>query len=138
MPSGTPTCVCPKLEKVDLPHLEADIEKYNKAGVFEETEYQWWLQFLESFKRIYGQLPDEVPTWPLDVIPKVGCLKATNAPQPTTQASNRIEQLHSAERENLPQVYVYTCMYMYMYPVGVHSRMGAPHLEIVRGCQNKV
>ena len=77
--------------------------KYNQAGIFEEEENQWWLQFLESFGINYGQTPDELPTWPLDTLPKVSSL-TPGLPQPATRVSDKIEQLHSAERDNLPQV----------------------------------
>ena len=108
MPSGAPNCVTPKLDKVDLPHLENDVQKYNKAGVFEDEDYRWWLQFLESFMATYGQLPAEAPTWPLDVLPKVSNLSIPT-PQPPARATDLVEQLRSIEKETPPQVLLHVC-----------------------------
>ena len=70
--------------------------------MFTEDQYQTWLKFLDSFHAQYGQIPEDYPVWPLDILPK-----AAQPPQPTTivtHVSKKIEDLHAAEITSPPQV----------------------------------
>ena len=43
--------VDPSLQKIDLPHLTRDIERYHNVGVLPASEYLWWKEFLDSFEQ---------------------------------------------------------------------------------------
>lgn len=95
MPTGYPGLVEPSLDKVDLPHLHADIKKYNEAGVFTGTDFEWWQQFLSSFEDEYVSLPEPPPDCPLDEI-----FTLMQDPPPPSEANipESILNLHSAQK----------------------------------------
>ena len=61
----------PNLEKIDLPHLKADIQKYEKAGVFTDGAYSYWQRFLDGFESTYGMLPAVPVPWIVNDLPTV-------------------------------------------------------------------
>ena len=85
--------VPPTLNKVDLPHLKNDINKYHDVGVLPLTEYAWWKRFLGSFELHYGSLPKESPPCMLE---KLDYIRASTSapPERVPIISKRVQDYH--------------------------------------------
>ena len=102
-PPGTPDCVQPNLDKVDLSHLKSDIPKYERAGLFNDEANDWWHSFLSGFEATYGTVPSITPTWPVDVFKSI--IASGNAESNSViEVSEKITSIHSTQMENHPKV----------------------------------
>ena len=101
VPPGSPSLLAPKLDKLDFPHLQRDIKKFDDAGVFSIEDKSWWDTFLDSFMEKYGQIPTEIPPWPVDSFRTSG--ERPSLPLP--QVSTKLQDLHNAEQSTPPEVH---------------------------------
>ena len=102
MPEGSPLLVEPHSEKIDLPRLKVDVIKYGAAGVFSDSATQWWSEFTQSYDILYGNLPKECPPWLMDLL-----VPANHVIPQRVLIDDRILQLHEANKESQPEVYIY-------------------------------
>ena len=100
----------PNLEKIDLPHLKADIQKYEKAGVFTDGAYSYWQRFLDEFESTYGMLPAVPVPWIVNDLPTVTPILPTDVHVPV-----QISQLHQLQTQPQQQVHASYNLVFWIY-----------------------